>query len=66
MHPSRRAYVEEAESEVSKYKQAPRQPNVAAAQQHRRTDPRRLQDRGLDLDSIRKFLLPQPVTNNVP
>lgn len=57
MHPSRRAYVEEAEPEVGQSQQTIRQPKVAAAQQHRQTDPHRLQDRGVDLDSVRKLSL---------
>jgi hypothetical protein len=61
MHPSRRAYVEEADTEVSSkmhiFNGGSQQLNST---DKGRADPRRrLQDRGgIDLDSVREFLIP--------
>ena len=61
MHPSRRAYVEEADTEVSSKSPV----STSGSQQLNSTDRgqadprRRLQDRGgIDLDSVRKFHIP--------
>lgn len=71
MHPSRQAYVEEAESEV---RLPPQHHLLEASGQLKRTDsnlapPSILQDRGIDLADLRKFRAPrllERITNESP